>query len=174
MLLVLKCPWRVAVDAPRHSNFFTGWQKVDAQQKWKLLSSTHPILLPARMAPISLVPLYEKKAKQMATIPYPSEGIVKGPRNQSSTSSATMLSSIVIIVFCCSIREGEKRRLKILVFWPLQLKEKGRTKSSYKHNKYYVYSIWRFLCNNIKRKWQAIFSWKHTSSEVAVAKLDKI
>lgn len=65
--------------------------------------------------------LYEKKAKQMATILYPSEGIVKGPRNQSGTSSATMLSSIVIIVFCCSIREGEKRRLKILVFLAISI-----------------------------------------------------
>ena len=84
--------------------------------------------------------LHEKKANQMATIPYRSEGIVKGPRNQSSTSSATMSSAIVIIVFCCSIREGEKGRLKILVFWPFQFKEKGKTKSSYKHNKYYAYS----------------------------------
>ena len=70
----LEYRWRVALVAPKNSNFFIGWQKMDAQQKWKLQSSTHPILLPARMAAGAL---YEKKAKQMATVPDRSEGIVK-------------------------------------------------------------------------------------------------
>ena len=46
----LECRWRVALVAPKNSNFFIGWQKMDAQQKWKLQSSTHPISFPARMA----------------------------------------------------------------------------------------------------------------------------
>ena len=50
------------------------------------------------------------RATKMATIPDRSEGIVKFPRNQSSTSPATMSFSTVIIVFCCSSRQGEKKR----------------------------------------------------------------
>ena len=51
VLLVLGCRWRVALVAPKNSNVFIGWQKIDAQQKWKLQSSTtHSILLPAWMA----------------------------------------------------------------------------------------------------------------------------
>ena len=45
VLLVLKCRWRVALDAPKNSNSFIGWQKMNAQQKCKLQSFTHSILL---------------------------------------------------------------------------------------------------------------------------------
>ena len=34
--LVLKCHLRVALDAPKNSIFFIGWQKVNAQQKWNI------------------------------------------------------------------------------------------------------------------------------------------
>ena len=45
--------------------------------------------------------------------------------NKSSTSPATMSFSAVIIVFCCSGREGEKKRLKL---WD----------STSRHNDYFV------------------------------------
>lgn len=44
VLLVLKCCWRVALDAPKNSNCFIGWQKMNVQQKWKFIlipTATH-------------------------------------------------------------------------------------------------------------------------------------
>ena len=75
VLLVLKCRWRVALVAPKNSKFFTGWQNIDAQQKLKLQSTTHLILLSALMAASSAI--YEKIGKQMATIPDRFEETVK-------------------------------------------------------------------------------------------------
>ena len=86
--LGLKCRWRVALDAPKNSNFFIGWQKMNAQQKWKLktLYAVHftsgPVRLEVDGGPFLdcsefAGALYEKNAKQMVTIPDRSEGIVK-------------------------------------------------------------------------------------------------
>ena len=103
VLLVWKCPWRVALDTPKSSNFFTSWQKMNAQQKWKLQSSKHSILLPVRME------FYEKSKTY-------DEESWKFSRNQSSILAATMSFSIAIIAFCCSSREIEKNRLKLWRF----------------------------------------------------------
>lgn len=53
-----------------------------------------------------------KKAQQMRPFPIDPKESFKFPRYQSSTSPATVSFSIVIVVFCCSCREGEKKRLK--------------------------------------------------------------
>lgn len=115
VLLVLKGRWRVALDPPKNSNFFIGCQKMNAQQKWKLQSSTHSILLAARMA-VPLLVRITKNVTQMETIPNGSKGIVKSLLNQSSASPATMSFLIVIITFYCSSQESEKRCLKLWEF----------------------------------------------------------
>jgi len=77
MLLVLTWRWRVALDAPKNSNFLIiSWQKINTQKKRKLKIFTHYIFTSGPDGGTFAGALYEEKAKQMATIPDRSEGMV--------------------------------------------------------------------------------------------------
>ena len=83
-----------------------------AETKITKLYASH--LLPARMAAS-----YEKKQNKWRPFLIDPKESQKFSRNQSSSSPATMSFSTVIIVFFCSSREGEKKRLKLSEFHQL-------------------------------------------------------
>jgi len=115
VLLVLKCRWRVALAAPKKFEFFHRLTKSECAAEMKItkLYALHFTSGPHLRSVDSSVARFTKK-KRKTNGDY-SRSIRRNRKSfhvtrQRGTSPATMSFSIVIIVFCCSSREGEKMR----------------------------------------------------------------